>query len=287
VTIPAGGQAAFMHFVVMQMDAASATASAARVVTCPQGALAGLTASDIATIQNFAVPANAVSAVPALRLGGRISGTVFGADSVSPVPAATVTLRSVSPYYRRAYTVTTPATGAFSFTQTVGSAAGNIAVPIDGFTVQATSGSIQSPPTSGALSASQTAAVANMAFTNAGVIRGTVRRHTGLAATGSTTLYLFNASTSITSLASSTYLLPVVAPGAFTLEAQTSHPQGSALDGTRAGSIAAGESLTFDVILPPTGTVSGRTIVSGGAASPFGTVTIAAANGFTRRTQDD
>jgi len=287
VTIPAGGQAAFMHFVVMQMDAASATASAARLVTLPQEALAGLTASDIATIQNFAVPANAVSAVPALRLGGRISGTVFGADSVAPVPAATVTLRSVSPYYRRAYTVTTPATGAFSFTQTVGSAAGNIAVPIDGFTVQATSGSIQSPPTSGALSASQTAAVANVAFTNAGVIRGTVRRHTGLAATGSTTLYLFNASTSITSLASSTYLLPVVAPGAFTLEAQTSHPQGSALDGTRAGSIAAGESLTFDVILPPTGTVSGRTIVSGGAASPFGTVTIAAANGFTRRTQAD
>src|SRR4029079_1578324 len=88
VTIPAGGQAAFMHFVVMQMDAASATASAARVVTCPQGALAGLTASDIATIQNFAVPANAVSAVPALRLGGRISGTVFGADSVATVPAA-------------------------------------------------------------------------------------------------------------------------------------------------------------------------------------------------------
>jgi len=287
VTIPAGGQAAFMHFVVMQMDGASATASAARLVTLPQEALGGLTASDIATIQNFAVPANAVSAVPALRLGGRISGTVFGADSVAPVPAATVTLRSASPYYRRAYTVNTPANGAFSFTQTVGSAAGNIAVPIDGFTLQATSGSIQSPPTSGALSASQTAAIANVAFTNAGVIRGTVRRHTGLAATGTTTLYLFNASTSIVSLPSSTYLLPVVAPGAFTLEAQTSHPQGSPLDGTSAGSIAAGESLTFDVVLPPTGTVSGRTIVSGGAASPFGTVTITGANGFTRRTQAD
>ena len=286
VTIPAGGQAAFMHFVVMQMDGASARASAARLVTLPQEALAGLTAADIATIQNFPVPVNAVSAVPALRLGGRVSGTVLAADSAAPVPAATVTLRSASPYYRRAYTVTTPANGAFSFAQAVGSAAVNIAVPIDAFTLQATSGSIQSPPTSGAFAASQ-AAVANVLFTNAGVIRGTVRRHTGLPATGSTTLYLFNASTSITSLASSAYVLPVVAPGAFTLEAQTSHPQGSPLDGTRAGSIAAGESLTVDVILPPTGTVSGRTIVSGGAASPFGAVMISGANGFTRRTQAD
>jgi len=204
------------------------------------------------------------------------------------VPSAIVTLRSASPYYRRAYTVTTGANGAFSFAQTVGAPAANIAVPIDAFTVQAASGSIQSPPTSGALSPSQTAAVANVAFTNAGVIRGTVRRHTGLAVTGSaTTLYLFNASSSTTQLAGNTYLLPVVAPGAFTLEAQTNHPQGSPLDGTQPGSIAAGELLTIDVILPPTGTVSGRTIVSGGAASPFGTVTITGANGFTRRTQAD
>jgi hypothetical protein len=287
VTIPAGGQVALMHFVAMQMDGASARASAARLVGLPQEALAGLTAADLAAIQNFAVPPNGVSAVPALRLGGAVTGTVFGADSVAPVPAATVTLRSASPYYRRAYTVTPTVNGSFSFAQIVGGVSGNVALPIDGFTVQAALGSFQSPATTGGFAASQTTAVANVVFTNAGVIRGTVRRHTGVPATGSTTLYLFGASSSITTLPANTYLLPVVVPGAFSLEAQTSHPQGSPLDGVRAGSIAAGEALTFDVILPQTGTVSGRTIVSGGAPSQLATVTITGANGFARRTQAD
>jgi len=287
VTIPAGGQVALMHFVVMQMDGASARASAARLVALPQEALAGLTAADLAAIQNFAVPPNGVSTVRPLRLGGAVTGTVFGADSVALVPGATVTLRSASPYYRRAYTAPTLANGSFSFAQIVGGVSGNVALPIDGFTLQAALGSFQSPATSGALSASQTAAVANVAFTNAGVVRGTVRRHTGVPATGTTTLYLSGASSSITTLPASTYLLPVVVPGAFSLEAQTSHPQGSPLDGIRSGSIAAGDALTFDVILPPTGTVTGRTIVSGGAPSPLGTVTITTANGFARRTQAD
>ena len=285
VTIPAGGQVALMHFVVMQLDGASARASAARLVSLPQEALVGLTAADLSAIQNFAVPPNGVSAVPALRLGGAVSGTVFGADSVAPVSAATVTLRSTSPYYRRAYTVTTPASGTFSFAHIVGGGSGNVALPIDAFTVQAAVGSFQSPPTASAFAASQTTAVANVVFSNAGVIRGTVRRHTGVPATGSTTLYLFGGSSSITALPASTYLLPVVVPGAFSLEAQTSHPQGSPLDGLRAGSIAAGDALTFDVSLPPTGTVTGRAIVSGGAPSPLATVTITAANGFVRRTQ--
>jgi hypothetical protein len=287
VTIPAGRQVALMHFVVMQMDGASARASAARLVALPQEALAGLTEADLAAVQNFALPPNGVSAVGALRLGGTVTGSVFGADAVAPVPAATVTLRSLSPYYRRAYTASTLANGSFSFAQTLGGGSGNIAVPIDGFTLQAALGSVQSPAAGGSFAASQTTAVANVLFTNAGVIRGTVRRHTGVPATGSTTLYLFGASSSITTLPASAYLFPVVLPGAFTLEAQTSHPQGSPLDGTRAGSIAAGDALTFDVILPPTGTVSGRTIVSGGAPSPLGTVTITGANAFARRTQAD
>src|SRR5205814_6162456 len=111
--------------------------------------------------------------------------------------------------------------------------------------------------------AGQTDALANVAFTNAGVISGAIRNSSGIA-TGSTTLYLFNASSSVTTLPSSnTYLFPVVAPGPFTLQAQTNHPQGSPLEGLSSGAIAAGQRLIVDVILPPTGVVSGQTIVSG------------------------
>ena len=62
----------------------------------------------------------------------------------------------------------------------------SIAIPADGFTLDAShpQTGIAAPTVTGAFGSGQTAASQNVVFVNTGTVRGTLRRHTGVAVTG-------------------------------------------------------------------------------------------------------
>lgn len=99
--MPPGETAIIMHFAVQQFAQAGAIVSAQRLVQLPPEALAGLSQPEIAAIRNFAVPADGISALPALPplQTGRVVGSVVAGDGSTPVPNATVRLRSANPFF--------------------------------------------------------------------------------------------------------------------------------------------------------------------------------------------
>ena len=117
LTIPAGGQVSLLHFTGQQPSPAAAIASADRISSLPPEALEGLTAADLASVVNFAVPADGLSQVPALPpVSGAVSGRVFEGDGTTPVQGAQVRFRSSSPVHGREWFVSSAADGSFSFT---------------------------------------------------------------------------------------------------------------------------------------------------------------------------
>src|SRR5690606_11819717 len=110
-----------------------ATGSAERLAQLPPEALDGLAAEEIASVQNFVVPANGLSALePLPALTGAISGRVYEGDGITPIPNASVQFTSGLPMHPRRLTFGADASGNFSFTGAVGSP-----VPVAPFTLRA------------------------------------------------------------------------------------------------------------------------------------------------------
>src|SRR5262249_8275146 len=134
VTIPAGQTMAFMHFGVQQYKRAAAQASLTRLEQLPSEALESLSPSEIAAIQNFAVPADLTRpGPPPPAMGGTITGRVLEEDG-TPVPSSfnqLVRYRSNVIYFGRTYAVAMNTVGVFTFGP-------NATVPLDTFTLQAT-----------------------------------------------------------------------------------------------------------------------------------------------------
>ena len=111
-----------MHFAVQQVVRASAQASAERLAQLPPEALTGLNGTEIAAIQNFAVPPDGSSTLPALPpLTGQVSGRVLASDGTTPIATPGVRFRSTNLLFGRTFTTSSPANGTFSFSGVPGS----------------------------------------------------------------------------------------------------------------------------------------------------------------------
>ena len=143
ITIPANGAVSLMHFVFQQTSAASAQASAERLAQVPPEALDGMNAEEVASVVNFALPADGLSAVPALpAITGIVTGRAFAGDGVTPMPYATMRFRSGNPLFQREQSTQADAAGAYMFRGRFVENGQSVTVPIDAYslTVQAQTG---------------------------------------------------------------------------------------------------------------------------------------------------
>jgi hypothetical protein len=283
VTIEPGAVVGLMHFGVQQAGRAAARASAARLLLLPPEAIDGLSPSEIAAIENFAVPANGVSAVgPLPALGGTISGVVYEADGTTAIAHASQVLRvrSSVPVFARTYLATTNAQGQYQLSATTTAFNGGfVAVPLAPFTVEgrhpqtvvstgfAFSGT-PGPVVPGSF-AGGPSVVVNYAFTNTAMLRARVRRADGtvvldsLASVGARRLDPPSPPT-VAAQASSDrrgadgyYRLYGLLPGVYELTATVSHPQGGVVVTKAAESVESPNLKQVDITLPATGVITG------------------------------
>src|SRR5581483_4346920 len=272
VTIQPGETAAFMHFGVQQYSRAAAQASVERLVQLPTEALVSLSPVDIAAIRNFAVPADTTSTLAALPpLDGAVSGHVFEADGSTLVPdgSANIRFHSNNIYFGRTY-ITNSLQGVFSVGPS-GDATHRLSavtVPRDSFTIEATHPLTQavSTPTTGSFPPATASVTADIVFSNTAIVRGFVRRTSGVIVPGAQVTAAFataSGTTTATTVAAAdgSYLVGGVPAGAATVTASIQHPQAAngifRLSGTSLVTVSAGQSVTRDVTIQPTGTVVG------------------------------
>jgi len=267
VTIGPGETVGFMHFGVQQVTRAAAQAAAERLVQLPPEVLAGLTAEETAAVRNFVVPADGLSAVPAIPLGGVITGRVLGGDGTTVVPNAPVSYRSLHSLYPRTYTVNAGSDGTFTV-QSQQNVLQPRTVPLAPFTLAATFGSVTSPSVNGDFAPEESTSTADIVFSNAGIVTGTVLKSAGGTATGGTVAPI-SGSPSSSIAADGSYAIRVINPGTYTLRATSTVPCCISLYGERTVTVTAGQSTAADIALEPTGTVTG-TIARGSAAPVSG-----------------
>ena len=277
VSIPAGGTVAFMHFGVQQTSETSAQASVSRLIMLPPEALVGLTAQEMSEVANFAVPANGSSSVAPLLTSGSITGHLRAGDGLTPVPSTTVNFQSANPIYMRPVTAYTASDGSFTLQSNVTGSGNSTIVPVDSFTLQATDPHTQAQASAtGSFAANQTATTQDLVFTGTGVIQGTVTYYTGDVATGGGTASAASSDGTINSYASihldGTYTITGLPPASYTVTANSLvpgyNPFGASLSGTAAASVAAGQNVTTNISLEPTGTVTGAVFTAGGSPVP-------------------
>ena len=289
VTIPAGGTVAFLHFALQQTSRVAARASAERLVQLPPEALTGLSPQEIGWIRNFAVPSDGTSALtPLPALNGAVSGRALAGDGTTPVAGALVRFRSRNIFYGRTQSLNAGADGSFSFTSTFNDFGSSRPIPVDGFVLQAFHPQtfFQAPDALGSFPEGQTSAAQDAVFSNTGVLRGTVRRHTGAAVTSGAVQASGPVFQSANLATDGSYVLTVVPPGSYTVTGIAFVPQGSSLTGTTSASVTAGQVTVANVTIQPTGAVSGT--VRNGSGTPAANVFMSLnGSGASRSTQTD
>jgi 5-hydroxyisourate hydrolase-like protein (transthyretin family) len=295
VTIPAGQSVALMHFGVRQMSRAGATASADRLAQLPPEALAGLNPDEIPLVRNFAVAANGNSTLPPLPpVNGKVTGKALAGDGTTPIASVQAKFKSDSLFFGRTYTaVYTIADGSFAL-QGAQTSTSQIAIPAGGgFTLTARhpESQVDAPPVTAAFADGETQVTADIVFSNTGLVKGVVKRHTGTPVTsGTVTLTFGSVGINRTIGATSSFVYTGIPAGAFTLKA-THLPGGASgtspsLTGTATGVAAEGQTTPLDVVLEATGSVTGY--VETAAKGPaIGVTVYLERTGFQRSTTTD
>lgn len=291
ISVPAGGQVALLHFLSVEINRLGALASAQRLVQLPPEALASIAPADLASIQNFAPPANGVSTLPALEsLTGTVTGTVLSGDNTSGIPFAQVTFQSNDPLFRRVRTTFSSLNGNYSFTGRFDDFGNSLPVPVANFTVQAVDGVFQSPTILGSFPAGSSITNQNIVFSDLGALSGTVRRSTGELVTGGsvfitnkTAVFLFafigqDGRYSVAGLPSNTYTVTASVPAA---------QSGPPLTATTTVTIAQGADATADLTLPATGSVTGTVFSTTNVPAPGVSVSLHTGFGIYQTTTDD
>jgi hypothetical protein len=263
ITVPANGQVVLLHFLAAQINRTGALASVQRLSLLPPEALAGIAASDLAGIRNFAVPANGVSTVAALEpLNGEVTGSVLAGDNTTTVPGAQVSWQSSDPLYARTRLTTSDANGNYDIASQFNDFGSSVAVPIAGFTVQATDPTtgVQSPNVAGSFTPGNTAAQQNIVFTNSGVLAGTVRRASGDVVSAGTVQISgggLQQPLNVSIAANDIYKVAELPSGQYVLMASIPNAQGAANTGIATVPLVQGQDATADITLQPTGGVTG------------------------------
>ncbi len=284
VTIPANGTVTLMHFVSEQASTAGAAASAQRLSTLPPEALAGLSQVEIATIANFAVPADGSSPIaPLPDVTGVVTGRVLEGDSATPVSGATVSLRSLEPVFAREQRTTSNGSGDFTFSGGPGHP-----VPLAGFTLTAAHPVgiyTTSPATPAAFGQGQTSAAQNVVFSNSGILTGVLRRHSGLPVAGA--VVQLDGFAYTTTGANGRYSFGGMGAGNHNLFGYVNHAQGTSLNIVgQSVALVAGQVRDDVLLVEPTGTVAGTVLDADGNVQVGRPVTLSRTN-FARYTSTD
>ncbi len=289
ITVPPGETVALMHFGVQQYSRAAAAASAERLVQLPPEALESLSPSEIAAIRNFAVPADLTSVVePLPPLNGTVIGHVYEADGVTPVPSTTtgsgyvlrLVLRSSNVLFGRSYVSGADLSGAFGFGAAfprgdlIEFLYAPVTIPIGPYTVRSTHifSNVASPVVEGTFAPGATTSQTDLVYSNTAVLKGTVRRHTGVVVPGAFVGSQFpgGGATYFTSAGDGRYVAGGIPPGTATVSAGFNHPQRVGTVTITAAlpvNVTAGQVLAQDLVLQPTGTVTGTVRTATGAVS--------------------
>lgn len=274
VVIAPGQSVAFMHFTTQQTSRAAARAALERLVQLPPEAVAGLTAEEARSVQNFAVPdgGGPVAALPPVN--GTVSGRVLAGDGTTPIPGTSVTFKSQNPLYARAHTVVSGADGTFSLATSLDRGEDSVAIPAGAFKLDARHPltNIAAPTANGAFPAGQSTAVQDVLFSNTGVLRGTARRSNGAPVTeGSVNISGGSpfVSLSVAVNADGTFSAAGVAAGAYSLTLNQNHPQGSPNSVNVSAAVAAGQTANVEITLPATGVAAGVVHAADGQLSAY------------------
>ncbi len=255
VTIPAGGTIALMHFVVQETSQPAAQAAAERLEQLPPEALAGLTADELAEIQNFAAPADGVSSIGAMpSLNGSVSGRVLASDASTPVAAAPLRFQSSNLLFSRSYQTTSASDGSFSFTSSFTDDGTSRPIAIGDFTLRAdhpvVGALVSAVPASGHFADGASAAQQDVVFANTGMSSGVVRLNgtaiAGAVVTASAVVGTTPVAFTTQSSASGSYAFTLLPPAAFTFTA-TASVQGVQVHGAASATITAGQASQTDV----------------------------------------
>jgi hypothetical protein len=279
VTIAPGATVTFMHFVVQQTGRAGALASAERLTDLPPEALAGLSEAEIATIGNFAVPANGVSTLePLPLLTGSVEGRTLSHDASIAVPGASLSFKSSNPLFGRRHAFTSdPTTGAFTLTGVLADFASSVAVPVGAFTLTATHPTTSAVATvTGSFAANTTSTTRDVPFTGTGTAVAIVTTFAGAPIAGADVLLeplWLNATTDANGRAAYTGL----PAGAYEL-VTTRSPQwpqhGTAIQVRKPVAITIDQTSTATLVYPSLGGLTGRVLLASGAAVPNHSVTL-------------
>jgi hypothetical protein len=102
---------------------------------------------------------------------------------------------------------------------------------------------------------------ADIVFSDTGMFRGTVRRHTGNPVADAEVRAVRSQPSTVSTLERTaddgTYVLTALPAGSYEITASASHPQGSAVTGRLSAEAVSGEVTIADITLDPTGSVSG------------------------------
>jgi hypothetical protein len=283
VTIQPGQTVAFLHFGAQQYNQAAATASAQRLVQLPPEALVGLSPDEIAAVQNFVVPADASSTLdPLPAFGTSITGRMVEADGTTAMPHTSgsfnVRLRSNLIYFGREYSTPANTLGAFTFTHS-GETINQVSLPLADFTLNATYAptNVVSPPAIGTFVEGELVATRDIPFTNAAVVAGTVRRHTGAVVTTGGTVRIQNVggiavNTTVPIASDGGFRHTGIPAGNYNLTASLTQVQGQfpvgVLTGTATITTTAGQVHPRDITIVPTGTITGTLRTAAGVVVP-------------------
>ncbi|MEO8671997.1 MAG: carboxypeptidase regulatory-like domain-containing protein [Tahibacter sp.] len=102
LNVPAGGRVSLLHFAVQQINRAGVQAAVERLGQLPPEMLTDLSDADIASVYNFALPADRVSTLESLpALTASVRGVTYEGDIRTPVRGAKITVQSQHPLFNR------------------------------------------------------------------------------------------------------------------------------------------------------------------------------------------
>jgi protocatechuate 3,4-dioxygenase beta subunit len=258
VTVPAGGQVAFLHFTTQQTTQGQAVASVARLDQLPPEGLYGLTSTELSSIVNFAVPQGGVSqlqplTVPAL---GSVTGHLYAYDGTTSIPGGQIVLSGTSLYLGTTMTQLTDANGMFNF----------LNFPIENYTLQGTDPNslVVSPVAPGSFAAGASNSSTDVLMSNTGNVAVTIAAPQG---TLYTSAFLSMGDSNGDGInqeyygANGTVLLTSLLPGNYTLATSAYPPlapsQGTYFYITQPVTVTKGQTTQVTVNLPSTGSISG------------------------------
>ncbi len=258
VTVPAGGQIAFLHFATQQTTQGQAVASVTRLDQLPPEALYGLVSTDLNSVVNFAVPQGGVSQLPPLTVPslGSVSGHFYSYDGTTPIPGGEIVISGTDLYLGATMKQLADSNGQFNF----------VSFPIANYTLQGTDpySLVASPLTPGSFAAGSSNSSTNVLMSNTGNAAITLVEPSGTVYTSATVQISDAYGNGIGQEAvggNGTVTLTSLLPGNYTLATTAVPPlspsQGSSFYVTQAVTIAAGQTTGVTVNLPQTGTVTG------------------------------